>query len=87
VRSDGRLLRTSMRFGDPHRRALCGPCHRGEEFPPRRCRVLLHTLRRLGNRVPPRRGCRWWLRRRWSLLLGAKTCSFLQCLQQSLPHK
>jgi hypothetical protein len=37
--------------------------------PPRWCRVLLHTLRRLGNRVPPRRGCRkarttmipsWW---------------------------
>jgi hypothetical protein len=30
VRSDGRLLRTSMRFGDPHRWASCGPCHQGE---------------------------------------------------------
>jgi hypothetical protein len=48
--------------------------------PPRRCRVLLHTLMRLGNRVPPRRDCRWRLRRRWSLLLGAKTCSFLPWL-------
>jgi hypothetical protein len=55
--------------------------------PPRRCCVLLHTLRRLGNRVPPWRGCRWWLRQRWSLLLGAKTCSFLPWLQHSLPHK
>jgi hypothetical protein len=31
VRSDGWLLRTSMRFGEPHRWASCGPCHQGEE--------------------------------------------------------
>jgi hypothetical protein len=43
---------------------------------PRRCRVLLNTLRRLGNRVRPQRGSppirRWWLRQRWSLLLWWK---------------
>jgi hypothetical protein len=47
-------------------------------MPPQWCRVLL---------VPPRRGCRWWLRRWWSLLLGEKTCSFLPWLQHSPPHK
>jgi hypothetical protein len=31
ARSDGRLLRASLRFGEPHRWASCGPCHRGEE--------------------------------------------------------
>jgi hypothetical protein len=37
VRSDGRLLHTSLRFGEPHRRASCGP-HPTEEkniVPPR----------------------------------------------------
>jgi hypothetical protein len=89
VRSDGRLLRTSMRFGEPHRWASCGPYATEEKsiVPPRQCRVLLHTPRRLRNLVSPRRGCRWWLRRRWSLLLGAKTCSFLPWSQHSLPHK
>jgi hypothetical protein len=64
--------------------ASCGP-HTTEEksiVPPRWCRVLLHTLRRLGNQVPPWRGCRWWLRRRWSLLCE-KACSFLPWLQHS----
>jgi hypothetical protein len=28
-------------------------------------------------------GCRWWLGRRWSLLLGEKTCSFVPWLQHS----
>jgi hypothetical protein len=32
-------------------------------------------------------GCRWSLGKRWSLLLSAKTCSFLPWLQHSLPHK
>jgi hypothetical protein len=30
VRSDGRLLYTSLRFNEPHRRASCGP-HATEE--------------------------------------------------------
>jgi hypothetical protein len=75
VRSDRRLLHMSLRFGEPHIRVSCGP-HATEEksvVPPQRCRVLLHTLRRLGNRVPPRRVCWWWLRRRWSLLLWWKS--------------
>jgi hypothetical protein len=70
-RSDGQLLHMSLWSGEPHKWVSCGP-HATEEksvVPPRRCRVLLNTLRRLGNRAPPRRGCRWWLRRRWSLLL------------------
>jgi hypothetical protein len=74
ARSDGRLLHMSLRFGEPHRRVSCGPYATEEKsvVPPRWCCVLLHTLRRFGNRVPPRRGCRWWLRWRWSLLLGEK---------------
>jgi hypothetical protein len=74
----------SLRFSEPHRRALCGPHATKEKsvVPPRWCRVILHTPMRLGNRVPPRRGCLWWLRRRWSLL-GEKTCSFLPWLQHS----
>jgi hypothetical protein len=36
--------------------------------------------------VPPQRGC-WWLGRRWSLLLGEKTCSFLPHGCNTLPHK
>jgi hypothetical protein len=51
--------------------------------PPRRCRVLLHTLRELGNWVPPRRGCWWWLRWRWPLFFCEKACSFLPWLQHS----
>jgi hypothetical protein len=46
-----RLLRMSLRFGKPHRRASCCP-HPTEEksiVPPRRCCVLFHTSRRLGN--------------------------------------
>jgi hypothetical protein len=49
----------SLIFGEPHRRVSCGP-HANKEksvIPPRWCRVLLHALRRLGNLVPPRRGC------------------------------
>jgi hypothetical protein len=51
ARSGGRLLRTSLRFGETHRRASCGP-HGTEEksvVPPRWCRVLLHTPRRFRN--------------------------------------
>jgi hypothetical protein len=49
----------SLIFGEPHRRVSCGPQATKEKsvIPPRWCRVLLHALRRLGNRVPPRRGC------------------------------
>jgi hypothetical protein len=71
ARSDGRFLHISLRSGEPHKRVSCGP-HATEEksvVPPRWCRVLLNTLRTLENRAPPQRGCRWWLRRRWSLLL------------------
>jgi hypothetical protein len=42
-------------------------------IPPRWFRVLLNTPRIVGNRAPPGRGCRWWLRRRWSLLLWWKS--------------
>jgi hypothetical protein len=52
ARSDGQLLRTSLRFREPHRWASCGP-HPTEEksiITPRWCRVLLHTPRRLGNK-------------------------------------
>jgi hypothetical protein len=51
ARSDGRLLHMSLRFGEPHERVSCSP-HAIEQksvVPPRRCRVLLHTLRELGN--------------------------------------
>jgi hypothetical protein len=75
ARLDGRLLHMSLRSGEPHKRVSCGP-HASKEksvVPPRWCRVLLNTLRRLGNRAPPRRGCRWWLRRWWSLLLWWKS--------------
>jgi hypothetical protein len=75
ARSDGRHLLMSLRFGEPHKRVSCGP-HATEEksiIPPQRCHVLLHAPRRLGNRAPPRIGCQWWLRRRWSLLLWWKT--------------
>jgi hypothetical protein len=52
--TNGRLLRTSLRFGEPHKQALCGPHSTQEKsiIPPRWCRVFLHTPRRLGIRVP-----------------------------------
>jgi hypothetical protein len=40
-----------LRFGKPHGQAPCSP-HPAEEesvIPPWRCRVLLHSSRRLGN--------------------------------------
>jgi hypothetical protein len=40
-----------LRFGKPRKRVSCGP-HATEEksvVPPRQCRVLLDTPRRLGN--------------------------------------
>jgi hypothetical protein len=51
-RTGGSTVRP-LRLGEPHRRALCGP-HATEEksvIYARRCRVLLHTLRRLGNHL------------------------------------
>jgi hypothetical protein len=48
-----------LRFGEPHRRASCGPYATEEKsvVPPRWYRVLLNTPRRLGNQVLPRKGC------------------------------
>jgi hypothetical protein len=42
--------------------------------PPRWCRVLLHTPRRLGNRVPPREVA---LDDDDPFFFGEKACSFL----------
>jgi hypothetical protein len=53
----------ALDIGEPHGRAPCGPHATEEEtiIPPRWCHVLLHALRRLGNRVPPQRRRRRWL--------------------------
>jgi hypothetical protein len=37
--------------------------------------------------VPPRRGCLWWLRRRWSLLFLVKRLVVFFHSCSTLPHK
>ena len=48
------------RLGEPHGRASCVPHDTKEQHVAPWCgHVLLHASRRLGDRVPPRRACRW----------------------------
>jgi hypothetical protein len=93
VRLDGRLLHTSLRFSEPHRRALCGP-HPTEEKSRRRVSFLLGgAVSSSILRGDSETECLFeevidkGLDDDDPFFLVKKACSFLPWLQHSLPHK
>jgi hypothetical protein len=68
-----------LKFGKPNKRVLCGPHATKEKsvVPPRRCRVLLHTPRKLGNECLLEEVVDDGLDDDDPFFFGEKTCSFL----------